>query len=177
MKKIKSRKVIVKILRNPINIIIIALVIWALVVGLSTSFVFSRIKREAINTINDIMQQVNRAKAVAQDVNVYNKLKVSNVKLSTSASKNEEIVSGLITNNSSKTAILIKLKFAFYNGKDDVLDCFEKENAVRYVEPNKSSEFIFTRMLGTKSESEKTAETKKAASVKVTISDFQVLDK
>ncbi|OGF50135.1 MAG: hypothetical protein A2231_11925 [Candidatus Firestonebacteria bacterium RIFOXYA2_FULL_40_8] len=170
--KRKSKKKIISIFKRPTTIIIIFVIAWAVFAGLSTSFILSRVKREFIAATGDILDNLKnkyvRGRTVIEDVEVYNKLKIIDVKCRASASGKEEIVTGRIINDSEKRLGKLKIKLSFVDGAGEAIEVLEYEDVVSLLEAKGSAEFSVLRKL--------TGEKKRCVSVKGVVSDFNVVE-
>ena len=169
MKK-KTKKKIKGVIKKPWLVLVAVLIVWAFFAGLSASFILSRIKREAINFGGDIVtkvtKQVVRSKAVIEDIDTYNKLVISNVKINLSATGKNEVLACILTNNSKKNVSNIKIKAGYFGKNGELADEIEIENAVKTLAPKEEKKIVIVRKWSGE----------KSDSAKIAITDFNVLN-
>jgi hypothetical protein len=180
MKK-KVKKKIKGFFTKPLFLLFLAVILWALLMGLSTSFIFSRVKREAkfiiTDAVNKAIKQASRARTVVQDVEVYHRISINDIKTRLSADASSEIATGSIINHSGKTIRSIKIKLLFYDSKKNIIDIIETTEITGQIKPVGLVQFSVLRRLGKAGEPKETTVQKRSASVTGSMTDFELEEK
>lgn len=139
MKK-KYKKKISNFFKEPLVLLFLMLVAWALFMRLSTSFIVSRAKREigaaTQEVIGNVMAKVKRGRTVLEDVEIYNRLKVVDLE-----PKAGDTLSGTVVNASDKKLTELKIKIIFLDSQNNTVNVQEYDNAVKNIAPNSSVKF------------------------------------
>ncbi len=174
-------KYIWKAINSPIVVVIIALTIWPLLTVVMFSFTVPKIKKgfgeitTAITSPFTQMDQESEKKAL-EKLETLKLVKVINVKKAPSSWSRQEKVIGTIVNNSDKTLKSIKVNTSFYNVEGDLIDVENKWlHSLGFILPKQSVDFSFKRELGVHKESEEILTSRKSASVKISVSDFDIV--
>lgn len=174
-------KYIWKAINSPIVVVIIALTIWPLLTVAMFSFTVPKIKKgfgeitAAITSPFTQMDQESEKKAL-EKLETLKLVKVINVKKAPWSWSRQEKIIGTIVNNSDKTLKSIKVNASFYDVKGNLIDV---KNAwlgsLGFILPKQSVDFSFNRSLGTQKESEEILASRKSASVKINVGDFNIV--
>ncbi len=174
-------KYIWKALNSPIIVVIIALVVWPLLTVAMFSFTVPKIKRgfgEITTEITSPFTQMGQEseKKALEKLNTLKLLEITNIKKAPSSWPTKEKVIGTIVNNSDKTLKSIKVNASFYNVEGNLIDVENKWlHSLGFILPKQSVDFSFKRELGTHKESEEILASRKSASVKISVSDFDIV--
>ncbi len=178
-----ARKYIWEALNSPLVVVSIALTIWPLVTVAMFSFTAPKIKQgfeEITSEITSSFMQIGQEseKKALEKLNTLKLLEVINVKTVPSSWPTKEKVIGTIVNNSDKTLKSIKVNASFYDVQGNLIDV-ENEwlHSLGFILPKQSVDFSLKREIGVykKPEDEEILASRKSASVKINVSDFDIV--
>lgn len=176
-----------KVINSPIIVVILALTIWPILTTLTASFAVSNIKKAVVDATGGIvdaikepfmqMGQENKVEKF-EKLNIIKVLEVKNIKTAPASwPKNEKII-GTILNNSDKTLTSFHINASFYDKEGNLIDVVNQWlSSLGFVLPNQSIDFSFERSLGSHKESEDDLISRKSGSIKIIISDFDIVEK